>query len=107
LIIAKTLLAASAFAVAAAPIVADAAPRHRYLVCNTSSAVRRNANNGTVIGAVGGQRHRPQHHRHPDRRRRGRSGRSPDRQEPRPEEAVPLRLPLSGARPAFSAPRPA
>lgn len=53
-IIAKTLLAASAFAIAAAPIAADAAPRHRYLVCNTRSAVRRNANNGTVIGAVGG-----------------------------------------------------
>jgi len=46
-IIAKTMMAASAFAIVAAP-------KHRYLVCNTPSAVRRNANNGAVIGAVGG-----------------------------------------------------
>jgi uncharacterized protein YcfJ len=53
-IIAKSLLAASAFLIAAAPIAAEAGPRHRYLVCNTASGVRRNANNGTLIGAVGG-----------------------------------------------------
>jgi uncharacterized protein YcfJ len=53
-IIAKALLAASALTVVTAPMAADAQPRHRYLVCNTRSAVRRNANNGTLIGAVGG-----------------------------------------------------
>lgn len=53
-IIAQALLAVSAVSVLAAPVAADAHPRHRYLVCNTESAVRRNANNGTVIGAVGG-----------------------------------------------------
>ncbi|CAN7527624.1 glycine zipper 2TM domain-containing protein [Phenylobacterium sp. LjRoot225] len=53
-IIAKTMMAASAFAIVAAPIAAEAAPKQRHLVCDTKSAVRRNANNGTVIGAVGG-----------------------------------------------------
>ena len=54
MIIAKALMAASALTFVAAPIAAEAAPKHRYLVCNTKSAVRRNANNGTVIGAIGG-----------------------------------------------------
>jgi uncharacterized protein YcfJ len=56
-IIAKAALAAAALTVVATPLAADAKPphhQHRYLVCNTPSAVRRNANNGTVIGAVGG-----------------------------------------------------
>jgi len=51
---AKALLAASALAVIAAPIAAEARPQHRYLVCNTRSGIRRNANNGALIGAVGG-----------------------------------------------------
>ena len=49
---AKALLAASALAVIAAPIAAEARPQHRYLVCNTRSGIRRNANNGALIGAV-------------------------------------------------------
>lgn len=55
-LIAKAALAASALTLVAAPLAAEAQPHHhhRYLVCNTESAVRRNANNGTVIGAVGG-----------------------------------------------------
>jgi hypothetical protein len=51
--IAKAVLAASALSVAAAPIVAEARPK-RVLECSTPSGVRRNANNGTLIGAVGG-----------------------------------------------------
>lgn len=53
-IIAKTLVAASAVAVMTAPVAAEAQTRHRHLVCNTRSAVKRNANNGALIGAVGG-----------------------------------------------------
>lgn len=53
-ILAKAVLAATALTVVAAPLTAQAQPRHRYLVCNTESGVRRNANNGTIIGAVGG-----------------------------------------------------
>jgi len=52
--VARTLLAAMAVSVAAAPIAAEARTKHRYLVCNDQHAVRRNANNGTLIGAVGG-----------------------------------------------------
>ena len=54
MIFAKAVVAASAAVLIAAPIVADAAPRKRVLVCNSKEAVRRNANNGTLIGAVGG-----------------------------------------------------
>jgi uncharacterized protein YcfJ len=55
-LIAKVALAASALVVTAAPLAADAKPhhKHRVLVCPTSSGVRRNANNGTIIGAAGG-----------------------------------------------------
>lgn len=53
-IIAKAIVAASAAAVISAPIAAEAQTKHRRLVCNTDGAVRRNANNGTLIGAVGG-----------------------------------------------------
>jgi uncharacterized protein YcfJ len=44
-------LVCSAFAVAAAPVAAEAASRHRVLVCKSSKAQR---NTGTVLGAVGG-----------------------------------------------------
>jgi outer membrane lipoprotein SlyB len=54
MILAKAALAASAITMVTAPVAAEAKPQHRYLVCNTPSAVRRNATNGTVIGAVGG-----------------------------------------------------
>jgi uncharacterized protein YcfJ len=49
-------LAASALVLTAAPITAVAEPHHKHqvLVCPTDSAVRRNANNGTLIGAAGG-----------------------------------------------------
>jgi uncharacterized protein YcfJ len=52
----KLTLAASALTITAAPIAAEAQTHHaqRVLVCPTSSAVRRNANNGTIIGAAGG-----------------------------------------------------
>lgn len=53
-ILMKTALAAVAATVAAAPLAAEAHPKHRVLICNTPSAVRRNANNGTVIGGIGG-----------------------------------------------------
>ena len=57
-LIAKAALALSAAVVVAAPMAADAQPRHhrahRVLVCPTHSGVRRNANNGTIIGAAGG-----------------------------------------------------
>jgi uncharacterized protein YcfJ len=53
-VLAKVALAASATALLAVPVTADAAHRHRVLVCNNHSAVHRNANNGTLIGAVGG-----------------------------------------------------
>ena len=52
-ILMKTVLAAAAVTVVAAPLAAEAHPK-RVLVCNTESAVRRNANNGTIIGGVGG-----------------------------------------------------
>jgi uncharacterized protein YcfJ len=44
-------LVCSALAVAAAPVVADAATRHRVLVCGASKAHK---NRGTAIGAVAG-----------------------------------------------------
>jgi uncharacterized protein YcfJ len=53
-ILVRTIMAAAAAAAVAAPLAAVAQPKHRYLVCNTQSAVRRNANNGTIIGGVGG-----------------------------------------------------
>ena len=53
-LLAKAVIAATALTVVTAPLTAQAAPKHRYEVCNTESGVRRNANNGTVIGAVGG-----------------------------------------------------
>jgi uncharacterized protein YcfJ len=51
-LIATVSLAISAFAVAAAPMSAEAQTRKRVLVCekNTKSA----ANKGTVVGALGG-----------------------------------------------------
>lgn len=53
-ILAKTILAAAAITVVSAPMAAEARPKHRVTVCNTHSAVRRSANTGTVLGAVGG-----------------------------------------------------
>jgi uncharacterized protein YcfJ len=56
-LILKAALAASALTVAAAPLAASAEPphhHHRVLVCPNESGVRRNANNGTIIGAAGG-----------------------------------------------------
>ncbi len=54
-LIAKAAVAVSALTIAAAPLAAHAEHHgHRVLVCPTASGVRRNANNGTVIGAVGG-----------------------------------------------------
>ncbi len=57
-LIAKTTLAVSALAVLTAPLAAQAQPphhrHHRVLVCPNESGVRRNANNGTIIGAAGG-----------------------------------------------------
>ena len=54
-LIAKAVLAASALTLAAAPLAAHAEHhRHQVLVCPTKSGVRRNANNGTIIGAAGG-----------------------------------------------------
>ena len=53
-ILVRTAMAAAAVTVVAAPLAAEAHSQHRVLVCNTPSAVRRNANNGTVIGGVGG-----------------------------------------------------
>jgi uncharacterized protein YcfJ len=52
----KTLFAVSALAIVAAPLAARAEThqRHRVLICPTESGVRRNANNGTIIGAAGG-----------------------------------------------------
>jgi len=41
----------SAFAVATAPVTAEAASRHRVLVCKASKAHK---NTGTVVGAVAG-----------------------------------------------------
>lgn len=49
-LIAAVVYATSGFALAAAPVLADAAPK-RVLVCKN---VRKQANNGTVIGAVAG-----------------------------------------------------
>jgi uncharacterized protein YcfJ len=51
-ILAKTILAAAAVAAVSAPMAAEARPKHRELVC--SNSVRRSANTGTVLGAVGG-----------------------------------------------------
>lgn len=48
-LIATFMLAAAATSVAAIP--ADAAPRHRVLVCKD---IRKKTNNGTLIGAIGG-----------------------------------------------------
>jgi len=44
------VIASSSFALAAAPIIAEAKP-HRVLVCKS---IRHKANNGALIGAVGG-----------------------------------------------------
>ncbi len=44
-------LVCSAFAVAAAPIAAEAKSRHRVEVCKASRSAK---NTGTVLGAVGG-----------------------------------------------------
>jgi uncharacterized protein YcfJ len=49
-IIATATLVCSALAVAAAPMSAEAASRHRVKVCQGGG----NANTGTVVGAVGG-----------------------------------------------------
>ena len=48
--IASAALVCSAFAVAAAPVAAEAKPK-RVLVCENT---RKSANNGTLIGAVAG-----------------------------------------------------
>jgi uncharacterized protein YcfJ len=56
-LIAKSALAAATLILAAAPLAAGAQPNHhakRVMVCPTESGVRRNANNGTIIGAAGG-----------------------------------------------------
>jgi hypothetical protein len=56
-LIGKVTLAASALTIAAAPLAAQAETHHhrqRVLICPTHSGVRRNANNGTIIGAAGG-----------------------------------------------------
>lgn len=55
-LIGKAALAASVLAMLATPLAGSARPyhRHRVLVCPTASGVRRNANNGTMIGAAGG-----------------------------------------------------
>jgi outer membrane lipoprotein SlyB len=50
-LIAVTTIALSAFAVAAAPMSAEAQNRHRVLVCKN---VKKAANKGTVVGALGG-----------------------------------------------------
>ena len=50
-IVASIALACSAFAVAAAPIAAEAQTRKRVLVCDSP---RKAANKGTAIGAVTG-----------------------------------------------------
>jgi uncharacterized protein YcfJ len=49
-----TVLAASTLSLAAAPLSADAKPRHRVWVCSSAKHVRNAANTGTVVGAVGG-----------------------------------------------------
>jgi uncharacterized protein YcfJ len=51
-LIAMAVMATSGLALAAAPVMADAATKHRVLVCTKD--VRKKANNGTLIGAVGG-----------------------------------------------------
>jgi hypothetical protein len=55
-LIAHATLAVSALTIAAAPLAAQAETQHRHkvLICPTESGVRRNANNGTIIGAAGG-----------------------------------------------------
>jgi hypothetical protein len=55
-LIVKTALAAAAAVAVTAPLAAEAQPPHHHqvLVCPTASGVRRNANNGTLIGAAGG-----------------------------------------------------
>jgi uncharacterized protein YcfJ len=50
-LIATALMAASSLAAVAAPVLAEAREPHRVLVCKN---VRRAANTGTVVGAVGG-----------------------------------------------------
>lgn len=47
----QATLACAAFAVAAAPMAAEAASRHRVLVCKASRSAK---NTGTVVGAVAG-----------------------------------------------------
>ena len=49
-----SLLAATAVTAAVIPAMADAQPRHRYLVCRSQRHVRHAGNTGTVVGAVGG-----------------------------------------------------
>lgn len=50
-LIATATIALSAFAVAAAPMLAEAQTRHRVLVCEKS---KKSARTGTAVGAVGG-----------------------------------------------------
>lgn len=49
--IVATILAGAALAVAAAPVMAEAQPRERRLVCKTTKKQR---NTGTALGAVAG-----------------------------------------------------
>lgn len=53
-LIVRTALAVAAVTMAAAPLAAEAHQKHRVEVCDTPSAVRRNATTGTIIGGVGG-----------------------------------------------------
>ena len=53
-LIAKAVLAAAALTVATTPATAESRPKKKVWECPSESGVRRNANNGTVIGAVGG-----------------------------------------------------
>ena len=51
-LLATATLVCSAFAVAAAPMAADAASRHRVRICKSTSSAHNTR--GTVIGAVAG-----------------------------------------------------
>jgi uncharacterized protein YcfJ len=51
-LLATATLVCTALAVAAAPMTADAASRHRVKVCTKASSGHRNT--GAVVGAVGG-----------------------------------------------------
>jgi hypothetical protein len=53
-LIAKAVVAATALSIAATSGVAEARPKRKVWECPTHSGVRRNANNGMLIGAVGG-----------------------------------------------------